>query len=387
MISCQLFVQVTEWQTQTGVPHNHALGFVNLSVDLAHILRRLSTCDGTLTDDDVAPFVQIAADSVTVSLSAEELLNSFPSLGHHLATEVASMAAKYQVHQLCGSHCEQVAAEMETCRFFFPQLPSFCHIIARCPPLASDEEKGALEQRESFHAAVKAELRRQKVAGTLDGDDSPHRLAELLLAATNPPVRIDADKILWHGIIYERDSQVDQLYAECSALEPPPSAWHALVLALYHQSLLSRRNAKHLPKRMLSEVYVEEYNPWVLKANGGNVSVKLILHTVGKLYQYVTKASDATTGMKVASAELIKKGGQANLECSEALEDLIRDNYREVTLGQALYQLDPTLRLSRSDLKVVWLSAHVPYKRGSTSAPWYRRYAERYNMNIPMITK
>ena len=376
---------MTEWQTHTGVPHNHALGFVNLSNDLAHTLCRLSTCDGTLTDEDVAPFVQIAADSVTVSLSANELLDAFPSLGHHLAAEVASMAAKYQVHRLCGSYCEPDAAEMETCRFFFPQLPSFCHIIARCPSIASDEQKRALEQNESFHAAVKTELRRRKAAGTLDDDDSPCQLAELLLAATKPPVRIDANKILWHGIIYERDQRVDQLYAECCALEPPPSAFHALVLALYHRSLLVRRNAKHLPKRMLSEVYVEEYNPWALKANGGNVSVKLILHTVGKLYGYVTKGSNATTGMKAASGELLRKGGQANRDCSEALENLIKDGYREVSLGQALYQLDPTLQLSRSDLKVVWLSAQVPNKRGSTSAPWYRRYAERYEMNISLI--
>ena len=378
MIDFKLLVKVTEWQTQTGVPHNHALGFVNLSNNLAHTLCRLNTCDGTLTDEDVAPFVQIAADSVTVSLSAKELLDSFPSLGHHLATEVALMAAKYQVHKLCGSHCEQVASEMETCRFFFPQLPSLCHIIARCPPMASEQQKRALEQMESFHAAVKTEIRRQAAAGTLDGDDSPHQLAELLLAATDPPVRIEGNKILWHGIIYERDWHMDQLYAQCSAFEPPPSAWHTLVLALYHRSLLARRNAKHLPKRMLSEVYVEEYNPWLLKANEGNVSVKLILHTVGKLYRYVTKASDATTGMKVASGELIRKGGQANIECSDALENLMKDNYREVTLGQALYQLDPTLQLSHSDLKVVWVSAHVPIKRGSTSAPWFRRYAERY---------
>ena len=123
---------------------------------------------------------------------------------------------------------------------------------------------------------------------------------------------------------------------------------------------------------------MEEYNPWMLKAANGNVSAKFILHTTSKLYSYITKASDATTGMKTASAELKSKGGQANIECADTLDCLVEDKYKEVTLGQALFQLDPTLQLSHLGQKVVWVSADIPDKRGSTSAPHYRRYADRW---------
>ena len=94
-------------------------------------------------------------------------------------------------------------------------------------PFSSASNISALEQIDSFHAAVKVELRRLKATGALDGDDSPRRLAELLLAATDPPRRIEADKILWHGMIFNRDWQIDQLYAHCCTLEPRPSAAHA----------------------------------------------------------------------------------------------------------------------------------------------------------------
>ena len=369
---------MTEWQTKTGFPHIHAVCFVNIEDELRSVQDRLIGRDETLTNQDVAPLLDLAANSVTVSLSADELTDSFPSLGRQLAEEVAALARRFQIHRRCGSHCQRdVESETETCRLFFPQLPTFFHVVARCPALSTPQDEEALRQVESLHAAVKSEMKKRREAGTLEADDSSRGLALLLLVAAGHPQPIRADKLIWHGIQFRRDNQFRDFYAKCRALVPQPSEGHAEVLAVYHKSLMVRRQAKHLPKRTLSEAYVEEYNPWMLRAANGNVSVKMVLHTPHKLYSYITKSSDGASSIRAAVSELRRRGGQTDLASCELLEAKLDDGYREVTLGQALYRLDSTLRLSKSDLSVVWLCADVPELRGDTSCRFFQWYRTR----------
>ena len=369
---------MTEWQTKTGFPHIHAVCFVNIEDKLRSIQDRLINRDETLTNQEIAPLLDLAAKSVSVSLSADELMSSFPCLPRQLAEEVAALAGRFQIHRRCGSNCQRdVESGTETCRLYFPQLPTFFHVIARCPALSTPQDEKALEQVETLHAAVKSEMRKRKEAGTLEADDSPRGLALLLLGAVGSPKLIQPDKLVWHNIQFPRDKLFYDLYAKCRALVPQPSVEHAEVLAIYHRSLLARRQAKHLPRRTLSEAYVEEYNPWVLRAVGGNVSVKMVLHTPIKLYRYITKSFDGTRGIKTAASELKRRGGQADLASCESLEANLDEGYREVTLGQALYRLDPTLLLSKSDLTVVWLCADVPDLRGEVSYRFFEWYRTR----------
>ena len=366
---------MTEWQTKTGFPHIHALGFVNMEEKLRSVHDRLIRRDATLTDEEVAPLRDVAAKSVSVSLNPDELVDSFPDLGRQLAEEVAVLAGNYQIHATCGSHCQDVGSETtETCRFFFPQLPTFFHVIARCPALSTKQDEEALAQIESLHAAVKGELRRRREDGTLGDDNTPSGLARLLLSAVGDPGLVE-EGFLWHEVRFPRDELFQHLYAKCRSLVPQPSVQHADVLAIYHRSLLVRRHAKHLPRRTVSEAYVEEFNPWMLRAAAGNVSVKMVLHTPFNLYSYVTKSSDGARGIRSAASELRRRGGESNLAGCDMLEAKLEDGYREVTLGQALHRLDPTLRLSKSDLSVVWVCADVPEVRGDTSwrfFEWYR---------------
>ena len=370
--------QVTEWQTKTGFPHIHSVGFVNIEDNLRSIQDRLISHDETLTTHDIAPLLDLAANSVSVSLSADELATSFPCLGRRLAEEVATLAGRFQIHRRCGSDCQrEVESETETCRLFYPQLPTFFHIIASCPALSTPQDEKALEQVESLHAAVKSEMRKRREAGTLEADDSPHGLALLLLVAAGCPKMTQADQLEWHGIQFPRDEQFYDFYSKCRALVPQPSVEHAELLAIYHRSLLARRQAKHLPRRTLSAAYVEEYNPWMLRAACGNVSVKMVLHTPDKLYRYITKSADGSQGIRAATSELRRRGGQLNLARCDLLEAKTADGYREVTLGQALHRLDPTLRLSKSDLSVVWLCADVPELRGDVSFRFFEWYRTR----------
>ena len=370
--------QVTEWQTKTGFPHIHSVGFVNIEDKLRSVQDRLIARDETVTSQDIGPLLDLAANSVSVTLSADELATSFPCLGRQLAEEVAALAGRFQIHRRCGSDCQrEVESETETCRLFFPQLPTFFHVIASCPALSTAQDEKALERVESLHAAVKLEMRKRREAGTLEADDSPRGLALLLLAAAGRPETNQSNNLLWHSIQFPRDAQFVDFYAKWRALLPQPSTAHAELLAIYHMSLLARRQAKHLPKRTLSEAYVEEYNPWMLRAARGNVSVKMVLHTPIKLYRYITKSSDGARGIRAAASELRHRGGQLNVASCDLLEAKMADGYREVTLGQALHRLDPTLRLSKSDLSVVWLCADVPDLRGDVSSRFFEWYRTR----------
>ena len=73
----------------------------------------------------------------------------------------------------------------------------------------------------------------------------------------------------------------------------------------------------------------------------------------------------------------MNRGGQLNLASCDLLEAKMANGYREVTLGQALQRLDPTLRLSKSDLSVVWLCADVPEQRGDVSLRFFEWYRTR----------
>ena len=359
--------RVTEFQSNTGLPHVHAVGYRHLSPGVDDLLGRLQGGDW-LTDVEQQPLLELAVGAVTASTDVGDLLDQFPGLTYALAARAADMAKKYQVHVHCTESCvpDGVGTD-QTCRFFFPRLPSMFHILARCPEHNTDDQKAELLCIERLHRRVQGELRWYQAREVPYFLDTPRGLVKLLHRAADgrPQEKPQAPGVfVWARIDFEPSPELDAMTERCRRSSPDSSEDDCRTLALYHCTLKRRRNARFRPRRKVSEAYVECFNPLLLVAADGNVSVDVITHQVQNLFRYCTKGGSGRFSVYDVAGEVRSR---RTAEAFEAADDLDRryGNWREVTIGEALHCLDsPRLRLSVSDFEVARVNASLPGRPG-----------------------
>ena len=153
-------LQVTEFQTGTGLPHVHAVAHRHLAGNVSNQLQRLQMGDNTLKKGDVSDVINLATGAVTASLSAVDLLLQFPGLGETLAARASSLAKRFQDGHSCVEGCQPDYAVQEdgdfTCRYFFPRLPALYHLVATVP---KDINDGEFIRRQIFHKKIQSRLR------------------------------------------------------------------------------------------------------------------------------------------------------------------------------------------------------------------------------------
>ena len=250
----------------------------------------------------------------------------------------------------------------QTCRFFFPRLPSLFPILARCPELKTDDQKTALLSVERLHRKVQGELRWYQSRETPDFLDTPGGLVKLLhRAADGRPQELPQapGAFLWAQIIFEPSPELDTMMDKCRQLSPD-SEDNCRTLALYHCTLKHRRNARFRPRRKVSEAYVECFNPVLLVAAEGNVSVDMIGHTVQKLFSYCTKGGGTKIDIGDVALEVRRRRTPKAVKAADDLDERNVEGWREVTIGEALHGLDSDLRLSVSNFEVAWVNTSLP---------------------------
>jgi hypothetical protein len=332
-------------------------------VDLSTLLGRLQSGDWTLTDADLAPVLELATGAVTASSCPYDIMEQFPSFSQDKAEKVAAYVNKYQVHS-CTSSCATSIPTGQLCRHFFPRMPSFFHIIARCPNTWLEESRVELSIVENFHMCVQEELRNVENRAQLEEFDTPEGLVRLLTrAAGGTPTEKEGvpGAYSWASMTVTPSNELhEQMEAWSQRL--PMNQPYALVLALYHNSLHTRRHAKFIPRRKASECYIETYNPYVLLTADSNISVDLITHTVTRLFSYVTKGGGGRTGIKDATMELLDRHETEALAVAEQMATRF-DGWREVSLGEALYRLNPSMQLASSNFSVFFINTKLPEDR------------------------
>ena len=168
------------------------------------------------------------------------------------------------------------------------------------------------------------------------------------------PVRLEDGGYTWAGTTFPIEPQLTRLINDCRTLEVGESG--AVILALYHYSLMLRFHSKFIPIRTVHEVWVASYNPVVLLAWQANMELELVLHTPVKLFRYVAKGSRQQS-LKAAISELGRRNGKGDERAAERLEEAIEAGKREVPMAEALIRLDSTLSLSTSfPTKVAWVN-------------------------------
>lgn len=379
--------QVVEFQTNTGLPHVHLVGFKLLPSATLTLLGRLQSGDYSLTDADVQPILDLARQAVTASTRAADIREQFPTLTEALTDRAAELAVKFQNHTACTESCLPTTNRFgQTCRHRFPRHPSLFHMVARRPCLDTNQKKKQFRLLEAFHRRVQGQLRHLRGHQVAPDDDTPQALAQLLLLAAggNPaPMNNQQNTYVWSDLLFQPCEELNLMIERCRTVVPDNED-SCLVLALYHHSLKTRFHSKFVPKRRISEAYIETYNPVLIVAANSNVSTDLVAHSINKLYSYCTKGGSSRTGMLDAAVEVRSRLQQQDFAVADDLEAMY-ETWREVTLGEAMCRLDRRLHLTTSNYSVAWVTTTPPTEAARPTED-ETRFTQESDDNIYIVT-
>ena len=349
------FVRVTE-VSRSGLPHCHSLGW-RREVDtgpgsVAYLLGQLQEGKRGLTWEERGRVVQLGREAITVTTTGLALRQQFPLLTQQKVEELVTLARRHQIH-ICSYHCYGSSPPGQKCGQYFPKLPSLLPLLAVRPVLETKEQKENLEGLENIAQKVQELLRGLPFPIPGGEDDSVASLLSLLRQVAAAPVTLPGGGYTWAGAQFTPDQELEHLLEECGALAETQE--DKLLLTVYHRSITSRRHAKLLPVRQVSECWVVNFNPWQLLTARSNLEVDLVTHTLPHLHSYLTKGVTSQTIWEMAE-EVESRGGGRMGDMAERLRQAGENGWKEVSLTEALYRLDSRLQLSVSNCYVVSVS-------------------------------
>ena len=364
-----------EVQPGSGIPHEHGLLWRRLTSTQRSLLTALQSgkCSH-LTMAALKPIVKLGLAAVTVSLRPEDLREQFPTMGEELVAEVVALELRLQVHS-CTESCMPVAAGLQLCRHYYPKPPSLLPLVARRPLLETEEQEEKLGRLEAVGHKVQKLVRGGEVERW--GEEPVPSLLQLLRGVAPAPIDFPGIGCYWSSVMFPWEEELASLLDVF--LPMTTSREDALLLSVYHASLLLRRHPRYIPVRRVSEAWVVGSNPWALVATQANMEADLVVATPSSLTSYMTKGAGQHSLWK-ALRELERRGEEQDLAMAAAVEEAIKAGYREVPLAEALYRLDSRLHYTcSSHAGVVRVSARLG-ARGEVEESVEK---ERYGMRPP----
>ena len=346
-------MQVVEVQGRSGLPHYHGMGWCRLTPAQRELLSSLQAGTSTLTMADLVPLVQLAAAAITVTTSPTILRHQFPLLTMGQAEEAVVLARRLQVHT-CTPSCTTVFHLGQQCSERFPRLPSLLDLVARRPPLETEEEEARFARVEELQRQVQEQLRAREGE---EEEEEPAALLGVLRQLGPAPQVLPQGSYWWQGIAFPPCQELDTLLLRLGALAATEA--DTVLLALYHSTLLLRHQPRFLPRRRVCEATMASYNPWIILATNSNHEVDLLAATPGKVVTYMAKGSRQES-LARAVEELRRRGRVEDVAAARRLDSAIRAGHREVTATEACFRLDSRLPFTSSTWgKVVRVSCHL----------------------------
>ena len=350
----------TEVQGRSGLAHLHAVLWRPVSSDVSSVMERCQARQsGGLSREDFQGVVDLATSILTVTLSPGVLHAQFPALSPILSIKAVGLARKFQVHT-CTEFCTSSSPEDQLCKEWFPRLPSVFALVARTPLADCKNDAAMLEKFERIHLQVQRLLRDAQARVYLHppGTDLDALVALLGMVSVNDqPLRLEDGGYTWAGTTFPNGPQLTRLINDCRALEVDENG--AVILALYHYTLMLRYYSKFIPIRTVHEVWIASYNPIVLLAWQANMELELVLHTPEKLFRYVAKGTGQRS-LNAAISELGKRGEKGDEKAAQRLEEAVEAGKCEVPMTEALIRLDSKLSLTTSfPTKVTWVNTSL----------------------------
>ena len=325
---------------------------------------------GNLSRNDLEPITAVGTKSVTVSTDPVTILDQFPNLTASQATEAGRLAKTHQQHQ-CTESCLNSVFPGQTCKKFFPQLPSLFPLVAKTPLLTRKGQQ-RLDDIYAIHTKLQGFLRNNNATHE---EDRVTALVHLLERLGSPPSSLpQGEGFTWQGVVFANNPELQGLRHECG--QYGRTQGEVLLLSLYHVSLLTRRHAKYLPARTVSEVYIAKYNPIVLLATQANMEIDLVLHTPTVWYQYMTKSGTSQSSLRRSLSQLALRGDATN---KERVVEMMKEKKREVSLGEVFCRLDPELSLASKNVPVKYVNTNrLSANLGGPLQAVVRDYVARY---------
>ena len=363
-----------EFGYERGLAHSHGLLWQRESEGQRVILKMQ---EGMILDEtEINDVCSLVDGTVTASLDAGQLTNSFPDIEGERSENIVELAKQVQTH-CCNKKC-LMANDSDGCLYKFPRLPTEQTII--CSPIGSSMEGSAAWYLESQCRKVKVSAR--AVLKQLKETDELHNtsLAEVLLEVLGQVDDQGPDEegrypfkdgglfppctrlARWIRIMQESGHPYPVLFAiYYTALST--ATWHVEGELVYQIFL----------KRSVCETYTVDYSPYLLECMKSNMEVRYVTHTPNLLINYVTKAENKPNIEKVIK-DIQTTGGTIT---GAAVATRAQD-YRKVSLEEAFFRIDTRLFFSNTNLQVVYVNTNFPSKRGRM----FRRSSEGH-INLP----
>ena len=352
---------VKEFGDVSGWAHAH--GVVWLKSDVTRRVLEKMHSGSSVRESEKKSVCDLAHSVVTACLQAEHLCASFPELSELRGDDIVRLASQHQTHD-CMANCS-VENDSDGCLYHFPRFPTKRTVI--CSPVEPNVDKDEARYLQSQCRKVKMAVRNVLIGLKANGQLGVTCLTDVLLAALG---NIDGQQPTQHGFYNWKDGE---LFPPSLTLtrwlelmrrdgDPYPAlfavystaistaTWHVDGSMVYQLVL----------RRTVAESYVVDYNPYLLEAMRSNMEVRIVTHTPELVVDYVTKAKDKPSSQRVIQ-DIQEKGEPVT---AARIASRAQD-YREVSLAEAFFRIDDTLKMSETNLRVVFASTNFPELRGT----------------------
>lgn len=342
--------RVIETCSQSGLAHSHWECWSRAGATHSSLFSRLLGGDLSLTREDLQPLVEISQAAITVSTSVPGLRQQFPGMSQEHAQEVVELAMRHQLHR-CTAHCTASTPPGQECSQYFPKLPSLKPLMANLKTKSGGVPK--------LHVAIQNILRGLPVHGDQVEEDPVLSLLNILNQVAAPPILLPSGSFHWAGMTVRVTPEMDQLLGEMRLIPGLATLGQQRVMALYHYTLRFRRHPKMVQTRRVTEAWVVNFNPSLLRAARTNIELDLVTHTLSTLQSYHTKGATTQTTLETA-AQLEQRGGARNSRMAEDIRMASESGYKEMSMTEAYFRMDPGLHLFISNKTVSWVSILPP---------------------------
>ena len=289
-------------------------------------------------------------------------MRDFPEIDVSRAEDISSLAKRVQGHT-CTDSCS-MDNKSDGCSQHFPRLPSMKTIIcSKLDPGIEEEEADYLVLcAREIKISVRQTLEGLKVHGQLEFTT----LLDVLLQSLGDLDSNDAQEngyyLLKNGVFPKCREVQDwiQYFTDEDASNP-------ILLAVYHTAIsiptwkVDRVTVSQIVlKRSVNAAYVVDYNPFCLEAMRSNMSMALVTHTPEKVIEYITKSQNQNDSGIVSFLEQ-----KAPSNCREQLVERAKC-HRKVSLNEACYRIDNSLKLSETNIEVSFINIKFPEDRCSS---------------------
>ena len=351
---------VKEFAEITGKTHAHGVGWLP-SEELSKIIDKLHRGE-FVPKSERQRLINFSDTIITSQTTPEEISQQFNDIDSERAWDIACLAKKEQEH-ICSRKCS-TGNISDGCLYHFPRLPSIETVLCSLldPGIETEEAEFMISCSKKIKMAVRKVLKEYKQNGRLEFVD----LTEILIQSLGD---IDGDDTAQDGTYLLKTG----VFPICIELQDflahfvRKGSSHPLLYAVYHTALSiatwkveNELVSQIILRRSPKDSFIMDYNPYCLEAIRSNMAMELITHTPMKVIDYITKAKDIENSSHLPFFE--QKVPSSN---RKQIIDTAK-NHRKVSINEAFYRIDNSLRLSESNVDVVYLNIKFPEDRSST---------------------